>query len=84
MLTLTNLVSSYINSQHGWAVRDQFEATFEGAEDLGLQNLNALHYIKESVDELLNSRLLDEDEAFELVVYYERLAAYLADTARKD
>ena len=73
-----DLVKAVVNSEHGWAVADQFEATFEGAsfED---QNINALRYIRGVIEDILHSKILNEDAHDELHVYGENLGDYLSE-----
>lgn len=56
-------VKAVINSQHGWAVADQFETTYNNPTPKVFveQNENALDYIKQTVEELLDSELFNED-----------------------
>ena len=76
-MELQALVKAVIGLKHGWAVADQFEDTFNG-EALEKQNLNALRYIKTSVEELISSRLLNQEAQEELIEYREGLTVYLS------
>jgi hypothetical protein len=72
-----DLVKAVINLHHGWAVADQFEATFEG-QSFEEQNINALRYIRGVVEDILHSKILSEDAHDEVHVYGENLGDYLA------
>lgn len=70
------LVKAVINSEHGWAVAEQFEDTFNG-ETFEAQNHNALRYIKGVVEDILHSKILSEDAHDELHTYKENLDDYM-------
>jgi len=76
-MELVNLVSAVINAQHGWAVRDQFEGTFQGGQSFEDQNSNALRYIRDTVRDILDANLLNEDAFDELQSYADDLSDYL-------
>lgn len=71
-----DLVKAVVNSEHGWAVADQFEATFNG-ESFEEQNHNALRYIKGVVEDILYSKILNGDAHDELHTYKENLEDYM-------
>ena len=71
-----DLVKAVINSEHGWAVADQFEATFHN-DPFERQNSNALRYIKGVVEDILHSKILSEDAHDELHTYKENLDDYM-------
>jgi hypothetical protein len=80
MINTTQLVKALINSQHGWAVADQFEDTFEGnnlMDDFERQNINALNYIKYTIEELMEGDVLSDESFDELASYHKVLANYL-------
>ena len=79
MITTQTIVSAFINSKHGWAVSEQFEATFDG-EAFEEQNYNALMYIRESVRDVLNSDILSENTHDELQEYADNLEDYIAES----
>ena len=56
-------VKAVIKSQHGWAVADQFEATYNDPtpDVFAEQNENALDYVKQTVEEILDSGLFVEE-----------------------
>ena len=56
-------VKAVIKSQHGWAVADQFEATYKDPtpDVFAEQNENALDYVKQTVEEILDSGLFVEE-----------------------
>lgn len=78
-MTVQTIVSALVNSDHGWAVRDQFDNTFDGSEDLEDQNPNALELVSATVKELMESELLAEGyELDELKRYRDRIETHLA------
>jgi len=84
MINTTQLVKAFINSHHGWAVADQFEDTFEPSGYTPYfenQNLNALNYIKHTIEELMESDVLSEESFDELASYHKMLANFLHETA---
>lgn len=76
-LSLVDLVGSFINAKDGWAVAEQFEATFGQGESFEDQNGNALRYVRSSVSSLIHSDLLNEDSVEELQDYLDKLDEYL-------
>jgi hypothetical protein len=76
-----DLVKAVVNLHHGWAVADQFEATFNG-ESFEEQNSNALRYIKGVVEDILHSKILSEDAHDELHTYKENLEDYMVGVAK--
>jgi len=76
MINTTQLVKAFINSHHGWAVADQFEATFDG-EEFEKQNFNALTYIEQAVRDIFNSGILNVEANDELEDYLAELRNYL-------
>jgi hypothetical protein len=78
MKTLDQIVKAIINSEHGWAVADQFEATFNG-EPFEEQNGNALRYIMNTLRYgILMSDMFSEDALEELQGYYYKLEDYMS------
>jgi hypothetical protein len=79
-MTVQTIVSALINTNHGWSVRDQFEDTFDGSEDLEDQNPNALELVSATIKDLLESELLaDSYELDELRRYHDRIKAHLME-----
>jgi hypothetical protein len=76
-MNISDLVKTAIHFKHGWAVAEQFEDTFNG-ESFEEQNYNALRYIQETIDVLLNGDLLSEDAQDDLQLYADELMVYLA------
>lgn len=72
----TDVIKAVINTQHGWAVADQFEDTFTG-EAFEKQNYNALMYIRDTVRDILNSDVLSNDSYRALTEYYDELEDYI-------
>lgn len=77
MISTVDLVKAFINSQHGWAVAEQFEETINQDISFEEMNYNALKYIQQSVYALLKSDVLSEDSESELNEYHDRLKDYL-------
>lgn len=82
-ITTKDVATAFINSKHGWAVAEQFEAIFEdlSQENLAKQNYNALKYIRQSITDLANSKVLCEDSREELVEVAEELTQYFQWTS---
>jgi hypothetical protein len=78
-MILQQLISGYINSKHGWTVAEQFDLTFSNAQDFEKQNHNALKYIHEAINKILNSDVLNEDAYDELCSYRDDLSNYLTN-----
>jgi hypothetical protein len=76
-MLLQQLISGYINSENGWAIAEQFDATFSNAQDFEKQNHNALTHIYQSINELLRSDFFNEDVYDELQSYQDDLKEYL-------
>ena len=76
-MKIDTIIGAIIESQHGWAVRDQFIDTWNGG-DFERQNYNALNYIKDTIDDLVNSDIFNEEVETELVDYLVGLNEYLA------
>ncbi len=78
-MKIEQLIESYINSKHGWAVAEQFRTTWQNAviSVFEEQNYNALQYIKEAVVEILDAELLSEDAQDDLDAYFYSLNIYL-------
>jgi hypothetical protein len=51
-ITTSEVVKAFIDSHHGWSVAEQFEDSFNNG-DFESQNTNALEYIAESVEDLI-------------------------------
>ena len=82
MKTLDQVVKALINSEHGWAVADQFEATFNG-EPFEEQNSNALHYIKNILRyDIMQNNSFNEIAIDRLQSYYFNLEKYLNEVAK--
>jgi hypothetical protein len=73
----SELVKSVVNSEHGWAVAEQFEKTYNNEEKFEEANFNALRYIKGVIDDILHSKLLNEDAHNELYEYRDELEEYM-------
>ena len=77
-MNIEEIIGAIIESQHGWAVRDQFIDTWHNG-DFENQNLNALNYIKNTINDLANSDIFSEEVEMDLVGYLIGLKEYLAD-----
>jgi hypothetical protein len=77
MVTTVELIASYINSKHGWAVAEQFESTFNG-ESFDEQNFNALKYIKDTINNVLKSDVLSLESQDELQEYQSKMEEYFS------
>ncbi len=75
-ISTEDLVRSYINSQRGWAVADQFSDSFNG-EPFEEQNYNALLYIREIIMDLVDGDVLSDDALSALEFYYKDLTTTL-------
>lgn len=79
MMTLDQILKSIINSEHGWAVAEQFEATFNG-ESFEEQNINALQYIKNCLKyDVMKSGVFNDEAMDEINEYYDKLVEYLEE-----
>ena len=77
-ITTKSLTAAIIRSEHGWAVEEQFEATFND-EAFEEQNYNALNYIRESVRDILSSDILNEKAHDQLQTYADDLEDYMVE-----
>lgn len=79
MINTLEITKAFINSHYGWAVAEQFESTFEDSsiQNMEEQNLNALKYIAESVEELIDSNIYNDDVERELKEYLDDLNIFL-------
>ncbi len=75
-MTLDLVIKAIINSEHGWAVADQFEATFNG-ESFEEQNGNALRYIHDTLRRIINSDVFNDESLDALDSYYGDLKEYM-------
>jgi hypothetical protein len=73
-----DLIKAVVNSEHGWAVAEQFETTFNG-ESFEEQNYNALRFIHGVVEDILHSKVLSPDGHDELHEYKENLDDYMVE-----
>lgn len=75
-MNVQELVKAVIENNYGWAVADQFNSSYE-EDNFERLNGNALTYIKQSIESLLRSNLLNEDAEAEVEWYYIKLKKYL-------
>ncbi len=79
MMHLDQILKSIINGEHGWAVAEQFEATFNG-ESFEEQNINALEYIKNCLKyNVMKSGVFNDNAMEEIQEYYDELVEYLEE-----
>ena len=78
MSSLETIIKAIISGEHGWAVAEQFEVTFNGGEPFEEQNINALAYIRYCLkNDVIRSGVFN-DEAMRLInEYYDELVEYL-------
>ena len=75
-ITTSEVVKAFIDSHHGWAVAEQFEDSFNNG-DFEAQNTNALEYIAEAIEDLIESNCLSNGCNTELSSYLEDLNDFL-------
>ena len=76
-INTSDVVSAFISKHHGSAVADQFIATFENNDSFEDQNENALQYIVETINDLIESCCFTNNVNTELDYYLEELKDYL-------
>jgi len=78
-MTLTEILKAVINSEYGWSVAEQFEHTFNGSESFEDQNENALEYINDILEDILDSYdfTFSKSAIQEIFTYQEELQDYL-------
>jgi len=75
-MNLEQVVSAVINSEHGWAVAEQFESTWDdrSADNVSEQNSNAMGYIMDTVNDLIKyNEAFNEDAIDELQQYVDEI-----------
>ena len=71
-----DVISAIIRSEHGWAVAEQFEVTWDNrsVESIEQQNSNAMDYIMDTVNDLIKySEVFNEDTIDELQQYVDEI-----------
>jgi len=82
MVSAGQILKAVINSEHGWAVAEQFEDTFNG-ESFEEQNMNALGYIKNCLKyDVINSGVFNDEAMEEINEYYDKLVKYLEEAGQ--
>ena len=76
-MNISGLVKSVIEAEHGRAIAEQFEKTFNNEEKFEEANFNALRYIRNIVEEILRSRILNDYVQDELQEYRDDLEDYM-------
>lgn len=68
---ISEIAKAVINSEHGWAVASQFEDSFndQSVKVFHEQNSNALNYIRDTIQSMINSDIFIEDIEDELRAY---------------
>jgi len=79
-MTFKEIISSIIDSEHGWSVAEQFiDTIYDRSEDnLSRQNLNALYYIKTSVEGLIESSVFNQHVEEEMIDYVRDLKEFIS------
>jgi hypothetical protein len=71
-MNIQEVVEAIIRSEHGWAVAEQFEVTWDNrsVDSVEQQNSNAMDYIMSTVEDLINdNEVFNEDTIDELQQY---------------
>lgn len=70
-MTAVDFIKAIVTAQHGWAVADQFESTFDNPSpsNFSEKNQDALDLIKETIEDLFDSNLLSGELIDELSYY---------------
>jgi hypothetical protein len=84
--SVAKLLSAIIHKKHGWAVAEQFDDTWDGDEELYTQNINALEYIKQTLEDIVSydSDLFQEHVIQEIEDYVEELTEYIEGDEDED
>lgn len=75
-MNLKQVVNAVINSEHGWAVAEQFESTWDdrSADNVSEQNSNAMDYIMDTINDLIKyNEAFNEDAIDELQQYVDEI-----------
>ncbi len=67
-----DVISAIIRSEHGWAVAEQFEVTWDNrsVESVEQQNSNAMDYIMDTVNNLIKyNEVFNEDTIDEFALF---------------
>jgi len=75
-MNLKQVVNAVINSEHGWAVAEQFESTWDdrSADNVSEQNSNAMDYIMDTINDLIKyNETFNEDAIDELQQYVDEI-----------
>ena len=71
-MNIQEVVEAIIRSEHGWAVAEQFEVTWDNrsVDSIEQRNSNAMDYITSTVEDLINdNEVFNEDTIDELQQY---------------
>jgi len=71
-MNIQEVVEAIIKSEHGWAVAEQFEVTWDNrsADSVEQQNSNAMDYITSTVEDLINDNEVFNDDTIEELQQY--------------
>ena len=75
-MNLEQVVYAVINNQHGWAVAEQFESTWDdrSTDNVSEQNSNAMDYIMDTINDLIKyNEAFNEDAIDELQQYVDEI-----------
>lgn len=76
-MNISGLVKSVIEAEHGRAIAEQFEKTFNNEEKFEEANFNALRYIRDIIEEILRSSMLNDYVYDKLQEYRDNLEDYM-------
>ena len=85
-MNIYEIAEAIIYKQHGWAVAEQFEVTWDNrsVDSVAEQNMNAMDYIKSTIESLTYSDAFNEDAIDELNQYLLDINAALEYIAMHD
>jgi len=75
-MNIQEVVESIIRSEHGWAVAEQFEVTWDNrsADSVEQQNSNAMGYIMSTINDLIKyNEVFNDDTIDELQQYVDEI-----------
>lgn len=84
MNTLDDLLTAVITGQHGWAVGEQFENTWNDSQSVEDQNGYAMEKIIETLEDMVNSELLSDWATRDTLTYITRVKEELSRQDEED
>jgi hypothetical protein len=77
-MTTIEFIKAIVTAQHGWAVADQFESTFDNPSpsNFNEKNQDSLDLIKETISDIISSNILNYEIEDELNYYLDCLENY--------